>query len=270
MLSVWIIFLYIVFDLGGRHWNLGQEGPTWSRSFGGIFKRRLIFLVFSLIYLIFVAYKHVLKAGLEILLIWLAFVIIDLIKYVLIKAFKNKKSPQAFALGLFVGDLFLRLVTVFIFKRIYESGFDPSFVTQWIDHLFYGDYHNGYLWTVPFDRAVAVILIAFSGAQFVPLALDFIYGNVGGYKAVIEKLPSNDPWDNTVKAGKWIGILERALILILYYMDSLASIGFVIAAKSLVRFKLMDNKMFSEYYLLGTLLSVVYTLVMNQVLLYLI
>ena len=35
-----------------------------------------------------------------------------------------------------------------------------------------------------------------------------------------------------------------------------AAIGFVVAAKTLARFKLLDDRDFAEYYLLGTLASV--------------
>ena len=64
-----------------------------------------------------------------------------------------------------------------------------------------------------------------------------------------------------VKTGKWIGILERILISIFLFSNQISSIGFVIAVKSLARFKMMENKIFSEYYLLGTLTSVLYTFV---------
>lgn len=62
-----------------------------------------------------------------------------------------------------------------------------------------------------------------------------------------------------MKTGKWIGILERILILMFLLSNQLASIGFIIAVKSLARFKMMENKIFSEYFLIGTLMSLVYT-----------
>jgi hypothetical protein len=67
---------------------------------------------------------------------------------------------------------------------------------------------------------------------------------------------------NEVKAGKWIGILERIIILVFLFMNQMVSIGFIVAIKSIARFKMMENKIFAEYYLLGTLLSVAYTLIL--------
>ena len=57
------------------------------------------------------------------------------------------------------------------------------------------------------------------------------------------------------KIGSWIGILEREIILILGLMGQFGAIGFVLTAKSLARFKQLENKSFAEKYLVGTLLS---------------
>ena len=57
------------------------------------------------------------------------------------------------------------------------------------------------------------------------------------------------------KIGSWIGILEREIILMLGLMGQFGAIGFVLTAKSLARFKQLENKSFAEKYLVGTLLS---------------
>jgi len=61
--------------------------------------------------------------------------------------------------------------------------------------------------------------------------------------------------NESLKIGSWIGILEREIILILGLMGQFGAIGFVLTAKSLARFKQLENKSFSEKYLVGTLLS---------------
>lgn len=58
-----------------------------------------------------------------------------------------------------------------------------------------------------------------------------------------------------VKIGSWIGVLEREIILMLGLMGQFGAIGFVLTAKSLARFKQLENKSFAEKYLVGTLLS---------------
>jgi hypothetical protein len=59
-----------------------------------------------------------------------------------------------------------------------------------------------------------------------------------------------------VQVGATIGVLERLLIVIFVLAGADAAIGFVVGAKTLARFRLLDDRDFAEYYLLGTLASV--------------
>jgi hypothetical protein len=59
-------------------------------------------------------------------------------------------------------------------------------------------------------------------------------------------------------AGRWIGMLERILILTFVLIDQFTGIGFLIAAKSILRFgdiKNKENRKEAEYILLGTMIS---------------
>jgi hypothetical protein len=69
------------------------------------------------------------------------------------------------------------------------------------------------------------------------------------------------PAASSARVGATIGILERILIVILVLTSSEAAIGFVVAAKTLARFRQLDDRDFAEYYLLGTLASVSVALV---------
>lgn len=62
------------------------------------------------------------------------------------------------------------------------------------------------------------------------------------------------------KAGSLIGILERIIILTLILIDQFTAIGFVLAAKSILRFK-EEHK--HEYVLLGTITSLAIVLVIG-------
>ncbi|MBI1381823.1 MAG: DUF3307 domain-containing protein [Planctomycetaceae bacterium] len=60
------------------------------------------------------------------------------------------------------------------------------------------------------------------------------------------------------EAGKWIGLIERQLILLFVLTNNLPAVGFLIAAKSVFRFgELKDtgDRRRTEYVLIGTLLS---------------
>lgn len=58
------------------------------------------------------------------------------------------------------------------------------------------------------------------------------------------------------RVGLVIGVLERLLIVGLVLGQAEAAVGLVVAAKTLARFRQLDDRFFAEYYLLGTLASV--------------
>ncbi len=58
------------------------------------------------------------------------------------------------------------------------------------------------------------------------------------------------------RVGEAVGIIERLLVVTFVLSHAEAAIGLVIAAKTLARFKQLDDRDFAEYYLLGTLGSV--------------
>lgn len=63
---------------------------------------------------------------------------------------------------------------------------------------------------------------------------------------------------NLMNAGKWIGILERVLVLTFVLLGQFQAIGFLIAAKSILRFSVKNEtnaRILSEYVLVGTLIS---------------
>lgn len=81
------------------------------------------------------------------------------------------------------------------------------------------------------------------------------------------------PWSRQVEAsgtldqaGAHIGMLERLLVLSLVLLDQLAAVGFLLAAKSVLRYgdlREAGDRKLTEYVLLGTLVSVATTLVLG-------
>lgn len=58
-------------------------------------------------------------------------------------------------------------------------------------------------------------------------------------------------------AGRYIGILERSLILTAVLFGKMEFIGYIFAAKSIARYpEMKEESHFSEYYLIGTLTSI--------------
>ena len=64
-----------------------------------------------------------------------------------------------------------------------------------------------------------------------------------------------DPDDKELGKGKIIGIVERIMFFFFVITGNYASIGFILTAKGITRFKNLDKRDFAEYVLIGTLLS---------------
>lgn len=70
------------------------------------------------------------------------------------------------------------------------------------------------------------------------------------------------PKDPNLNTGRIIGYLERLIILILVMYHQYSAIAFVLTAKSVARFKeIEESRITAEYYLIGTLMSAAATLV---------
>lgn len=58
-------------------------------------------------------------------------------------------------------------------------------------------------------------------------------------------------------AGKWIGIAERIIVLILVLFNQFSAIGLLVTAKGIIRFNEKDRQEAkTEYLVIGTLLSI--------------
>lgn len=68
---------------------------------------------------------------------------------------------------------------------------------------------------------------------------------------------------NSKKAGAIIGFLERIVIIILLSVNQYSSIGLILTAKSIARYDMISkDQEFAEYYLIGTLFSVLFSIVL--------
>jgi uncharacterized membrane protein YidH (DUF202 family) len=69
-----------------------------------------------------------------------------------------------------------------------------------------------------------------------------------------DKIPDAE---NLANAGKWIGIIERIIILIFVLQSQFSAIGLLIAAKGIIRFNEKDRQEIkTEYLVIGTLMSI--------------
>lgn len=98
--------------------------------------------------------------------------------------------------------------------------------------------------------------------------ITYIYVAFGGsllVRSVLNATGFNKEEDSEhPKAGQYVGMIERVIVLTFVLCNSLSAVAFVLTAKSIVRYpKLREDKYdqaFAEYFLVGTLLSVLVAL----------
>lgn len=86
-----------------------------------------------------------------------------------------------------------------------------------------------------------------------------IHGEIKDYSNITKKeIILKKPQDENLGAkngGFVIGILERIFILLVVAIGQPAMAGFVLTAKSIARFKKLDDNSFAEYFIIGTFIS---------------
>jgi len=169
-------------------------------------------------------------------LVFLIHLFLDYLKYFVDLILR--KDKEGFRPITFLFDQVLHIISLIVLNEMFALTTRPFF-----DNLFreLGSLEH-YLAT-----AVVYTFVVFGGAFFVRVLLD--------------SLPSTEKqeMENSNK-GRLIGILERATVLTLWLTASPTSIALVLTAKSIARFKEFENRDFAEYYLIGTLASVLFAI----------
>lgn len=163
-----------------------------------------------------------------------------------------------FDLFAFIIDQTLHLIIIFIFWQAATINTDNIIVSFYKHHVFSklisivskGSFQYKLMTMNEFIVYLIVYLyVLYGGAIFTRKYLDIYFPDGPPIITRINGLKN---------VGKHIGILERIIILTLVITNNYSAIAFVFAAKSIARFKeIENNKNFGEYYLLGTLLSCV-------------
>ena len=183
-------------------------------------------------------------------LLWFALPLVhiglDLLKNKLVRPNHQADAPS------FLADQVLHLFVLFFAWQLITVEPNPTVI------LFYNSLlsESGcLLWSFLFPNPDwAVILL---------IATVYVYVLLGGavfIRKVLRldslKLPGGaGRYGDARQAGRCIGILERAIILTLTISGAYTSIAFVLTAKSIARYKELEDRDFAEYYIVGTLLS---------------
>jgi len=81
-----------------------------------------------------------------------------------------------------------------------------------------------------------------------------IRGILDSIKAIPKKQQKKD--EDEYNRGKYIGILERTFIYFLIIFQQYTAIGILLGLKTFARFKELDKRDFAEYFLIGSMLSI--------------
>ena len=112
------------------------------------------------------------------------------------------------------------------------------------------------------DKKILSTIVAFI---FVTIPAGIIIGQITEpFRKQLKSSDSTESFDSLNKAGIYIGITERILILIFVIMNQYAAIGLLIAGKSILRVAKegdKDGRKKTEYILIGTLISFVVAIV---------
>lgn len=141
----------------------------------------------------------------------------------------------------FIIDQALHLIVLFVLWNIFIAT-DGWLISTWNDLR-----NNMSFWLI----ASGYLIVTF------PMSLLLYYATLRWRRSV-----ENGDWgksgNSLSEAGKWIGIFERILVLTFVVSNHFEGIGFLIAAKSVIRFndiKGSDARKEAEYVLIGTLMS---------------
>ena len=189
-------------------------------------------------------------------------------------AFIPLLTPQTALIVVSVGVFHLLIDAVSARVRHQETAGAP--------HLFLGDQVAHLLvilvgWSLmdPASWTVAPVVTALGGVDRLPwsgittgaLYLSaFVFAHEGGNTIVRGVLPEKGPEPEDVgddlEVGYLIGSLERWIILLLGLAGLWQAVALVVAVKSIARFEELKKRAFAEYFLVGTLTSVLVAIVL--------
>jgi len=184
---------------------------------------------------------------------WLSILLHAAITYVVLQAWKCWQSPAFIIVAHSVIYLAMRGRTTDTARRVESS--TKFFVVDQACHIFP-------LFILGWLLKASSVVPSFEGIGYKPIiaAAGFI-ATVHTAGIFIGKFTkkltdaNNLTLEGLLNGGKLIGQLERALIFLFIFIDQPAGIGFLAAAKSILRFEESKEQKLAEYVIIGTLLS---------------
>lgn len=181
-----------------------------------------------------------------------------IIDFVKVRLIKGAKEDNYFKNNIFLIDQLAHIAIIFIVAYICATSY--TIALSGFGNMLLNIYGNLQIRFIPMDflRIITVFLLIGKPANIIIKEINrkenLKESNETDNETTTDTEQNSSEYQN---AGRIIGTLERALIVILVILKQYAAIGFVMTAKSITRYdKITKDPAFAEYYLVGTLLSV--------------
>lgn len=214
-----------------------------QKEFTALLKHGLIYTVTMLVALLLTVQTT--KMWLPFLLLAASHFMID---YIRVQVQKTKFGSRN-EIWLLIADQLLHTVAIFMVVACFGLRANPSALARWaVSQL-----------TEPHaSRLMRYLLLLVLLLDPASVFIKQLFADIETKKQT--KQQHNDiilaTMAKEARAGQVIGKLERLLVATLVITNQLSAIGFVMTAKSLARYKQLEEKDFAERYLVGTLASV--------------
>jgi hypothetical protein len=187
-------------------------------------------------------------------------VLVTLLSYLLVGGWNCFTTPLVILISHSLIDLIKRTIkrdsiTIFLIDQFAHlfvilalSIYMQNKLMQEVSNLFWVD-----AWGSDYLKILVIVIAIILVTKFSSIIISYI---IKPFQAKIFKSESNNKEE--IKTGRIIGYLERIIILVLFLAEIPAVVGFLIAAKSILRYAEIKNekdKVMVEYVLIGTLLS---------------
>lgn len=205
-------------------------------------------IIYAVVFLVAIfPFVKITKALLPYIIIVSSHFLVDLIRRSIDKRLRSK----AYIFATFIVDQLLHVLILAILYHTLDLGAKTTVLYQYIQQWSY--------FTSFIIYSLTFIILWDPAAVFINKL--FLY--MIDVDACIQE-------DNGPQIGRIIGKLERMIISILVISNQFGAIGFVLTAKSIARYKQLEDRNFAEKYLVGTLASVliafITTIVLKQML----
>jgi len=203
--------------------------------------------------LLFLIFGRTNRLGLYLLLICAAHFAIDLVKFIVYKSGLMKSFSKKYRMKeliIYVVDQSLHIFSILFISIYFKSS---SSLIQIAPEI------KNFLKAINLELILTLKWILLILCIYKPTNITFMKA-FSNYKPETKEDSSNIvPARNTAinkKAGSIIGLLERMLIIIFINIQQYSAIGLILTAKSIARYdSISKSQDFAEYYLIGTLTS---------------